>query len=75
MFLTSTSRKKNWWNKDGYNGRLYLEHHLDNFVLGGVLAEDAEDVADITAGDLPRALTHQLFFFSQSNEFTANLKF
>jgi hypothetical protein len=67
MFLKSNSIKKNWWNKDGDNGRLYLEHHLDNFVLGGVLAEDAEDVADITAGDLPRALTNQLIF-SQSNE-------
>ncbi len=64
MFVESTRPvgKNNWRNKDGDNGRLYLEHHLDNFVLGGVLAEDAEDVADITAGDLSRALTQQLFF-------------
>jgi hypothetical protein len=67
MFLEFTNGKKNRRNKDGDNGRLYLEHHLDNFVLGGVLAEDAEDVADITAWDLPRALPHKLFF-SQNNE-------
>ena len=38
---------------------VYLQHHFYNVVLCWVLAEDTEDVADVTTRDLTRPLNKQ----------------